>query len=429
VNLDSRTIMFITACMGPLMALVLLAMRSNYPTTVRGLGWWAQGAIWSFVGVLLIASRGAIPAFWSVLVGNGLMMLGMLQWLVGTRRFLGLPTHTSRWMQVLVFSLALLAWFLMVQPNFEARSVIVSATMCLFLLASARPLLRKGTYRFASRFLLVALVGSACTWVARPIGAYNGYLGGQLFAANTFNTLLNASQTATALLTLIGFVLLASERVREEFEKLASRDSLTGTLTRRAWNSVAQTEMERSHRHGRSLSLASMDLDYFKRINDSRGHLAGDQALVEFARLVGRHLRRHDQFGRMGGEEFVLLLPETSLQEAASVAERIRLAVQNAQGVAPFTVSIGLTTLVPEDLSVQTLLARADAALYRAKARGRNRVELDAGFANLAQFPGGLAPGSTTAPSPLQDAATDPAPAPLARPVKSALRHVSPRRG
>ncbi|APW42700.1 GGDEF domain-containing protein [Rhodoferax saidenbachensis] len=429
MNLDSRTIMIITACMGPLMAMVLLAMRSNYPTAIRGLGWWAQGACWAFVGVLLITGRGTLPPFWSVVVGNGLMMLGMVQWLLGTRRFLGVPTHTSRWMQVLVFSLVLLAWYLMVQPSYEARSLIVSATMCLFLLACARPLMRQSKYRFASRFLVLALLGNASTWVARTIGHFGGYMNGQLFADNTFNTLLNASQTAATLLTLIGFVLLASERVREEFEKLASRDSLTGILTRRAWNSVAQTEMERSQRHGRSLSLATMDLDYFKRINDSHGHLAGDQALLDFARLVGRHLRRHDQFGRMGGEEFVLLLPETSLQEAASVAERIRLSVQNAQSVAPFTVSMGLTTLVPEDLSVDMLLARADAALYRAKAKGRNRVELDAGLANLAQFPGGLAPGSTTAPSPLQDAATDSAPAPLVRPVKSALRHVSPRRG
>ncbi len=429
MHLDSRTIMFITACMGPLMALVLLAMRRNYPTAIRGLGWWAQGALWSFVGVLLIASRGSIPVFWSVLVGNGLMMLGMVQWLLGTQRFLGTSTDTGRWMQLLVFSIALLGWYLIVQPSFEARTLVVSATMAILLLVNARLLLRQSKYRFASHFLLLALVASAATWVARPIGAYGGYLEGNLFAANTYNTLLNASQTATTLLTLIGFVLLASERVREEFEKLAAHDSLTGALTRRAWSKAAQSELERCHRHGRVLSLISMDLDHFKRINDTQGHLAGDQALVDFTRLVGRHLRRHDQFGRMGGEEFVMLLPETPLQEAQTVAERVRLSVQNRVGTTPFTVSIGLTTLAADDATVQHLLARADAALYQAKAKGRNRIEVDTSLSCVVNFPGGLLPGSTSGHTPERAAATAPRPSLLVRPVKSALRHGSRQRG
>ncbi len=429
MHLDSRTIMVITACMGPLMAMVLLAMRKNYPTAIRGLGWWAQGAIWSFVGVILITLRDSIGAFWSVLIGNGLMMLGILQWYFGTARFLSTPIKASRWLQFLVCALVVLDWFLMIRPSFEGRATSVSVTMSVMLLANALLLLRRGNGRFASRFLVLALIASASSWIVRAIGAWGGYIGGGLFAATTFNTLLNASLTATTLLVLIGFVLLASERVRDEFEKLAAHDSLTGALTRRAWNTAALVEMERSLRHGRALSIVAMDLDHFKRINDTLGHLAGDQALIDFAKLVGRHLRRHDQFGRMGGEEFVLLLPETPFQEAQTVAERIRAAAQAYAGAAQFTVSMGLTTLVGEDLSIENLLARADAALYRAKAHGRNRVEVDAGLASLVTFPGGRAPGTTTAPSPAPDAAIDSPPAPLLRPVKSALRHVPPRRG
>jgi diguanylate cyclase (GGDEF)-like protein len=182
--------------------------------------------------------------------------------------------------------------------------------------------------------------------------------------------------TVCTLLTLIGFVLLASERVREEFERLATKDSLTGALMRRAWNAAAQLEMDRCRRHGRDLSLVAMDLDHFKSINDTYGHQAGDKALVDFVERANTHLRRQDQLGRLGGEEFVMLLPETSAEEARVVAERIRQSTESTRTEPSYTVSMGIATLAAGDMSVQSLLARADAALYRAKADGRNRVEL-----------------------------------------------------
>jgi diguanylate cyclase (GGDEF)-like protein len=120
-----------------------------------------------------------------------------------------------------------------------------------------------------------------------------------------------------------------------------------------------------------------MDLDGFKLINDSLGHAAGDQVLVQFVAAVGRHLRKQDQLGRMGGEEFVLLLPETTLEEATLVAERIRTATQAIQEPCAFTVSIGVAQLFQGEAALETLMERADAAMYRAKARGRNRVELE----------------------------------------------------
>ena len=170
-------------------------------------------------------------------------------------------------------------------------------------------------------------------------------------------------------------MLLASERVREEFERLATRDSLTGALMRRAWNAAAQLELDRHRRHQRELSLVAMDLDHFKRINDTYGHQAGDKALVDFVERVNTHLRSQDQMGRLGGEEFVLLLPETSADEAWVVAERIReSSAQSSDGVR-YTVSMGIATLREQDHTVQDLLARADEALYRAKGNGRNRIE------------------------------------------------------
>ena len=133
--------------------------------------------------------------------------------------------------------------------------------------------------------------------------------------------------------------------------------------------------MGRPSLSGSPLALLFIDIDDFKQINDAHGHAVGDQVLINFVAMVGQHLRGADQLGRMGGEEFVLLLPETSLEDALLVAERIRKAAQALEKPCPVTVSMGVAHLTPADVGIETLLERADAALYRAKARGRNQVE------------------------------------------------------
>ncbi len=139
-------------------------------------------------------------------------------------------------------------------------------------------------------------------------------------------------------------------------------------------NEAVAQELERSRRQGRDLSLLAMDLDHFKSINDTYGHQAGDRVLIEFVADVKTLLRRHDQLGRFGGEEFVVLLPETNPDTALAIAERIR--VMMATRKSGCTVSIGVTSRLNDSDTVDALLARADAAMYRAKSNGRNRVEL-----------------------------------------------------
>jgi len=178
------------------------------------------------------------------------------------------------------------------------------------------------------------------------------------------------------LLFAISLVLLATDRVRTEFEHMVTHDSLTNAFSRHHLVEVCQQELERCHRHGRVMSLLMIDLDNFKRINDSRGHQMGDAVLVQFVSVVNTLLRSADAIGRLGGEEFVVLLPETPVEVAHVVAERIRSRVGELSEPASFTVSIGVATSLPLGDSVDALLARADAAMYRAKEKGRNRVVL-----------------------------------------------------
>ena len=160
--------------------------------------------------------------------------------------------------------------------------------------------------------------------------------------------------------------------------ELATRDELTGLINRRAMLDLMALEHRRSLRSGRPLLLAQLDIDHFKPINDQHGHAAGDRALQAFAGTVRASLRDTDVLARWGGEEFVLMLTDSSADQARGLLERIRQAVQaleiaHSAGSLQLTVSIGLAQHLPGD-TVERTLERADQALYRAKALGRNRV-------------------------------------------------------
>jgi diguanylate cyclase (GGDEF)-like protein/PAS domain S-box-containing protein len=177
----------------------------------------------------------------------------------------------------------------------------------------------------------------------------------------------------------VGFADLSEQKQREErLRELASTDGLTGVLNRRRFLELAQAELERSRRYGHPLTLALLDADHFKQLNDRHGHIVGDDALRHICRVARGSLRRVDLLGRYGGEEFVILLPETDEPAAGHVLERVCRAIE-AEPVSalgrpvPLTVSIGCATSKAGE-SLDTLLHRADTALYDAKRGGRNRV-------------------------------------------------------
>jgi len=165
---------------------------------------------------------------------------------------------------------------------------------------------------------------------------------------------------------------LAEERVTA----MAITDGLTGILNRQEFGRLLEKEMARAARYASRLSLIMYDLDHFKRINDRFGHNAGDDVLKMVARLVGDSLRDADLHGRWGGEEFMVLLPETGLEAAGKVAEKLRrvIADHRFEGVGTVTASFGVVELAGRESS-RSLVQRVDEVLYRAKALGRNRVE------------------------------------------------------
>jgi diguanylate cyclase (GGDEF)-like protein len=164
----------------------------------------------------------------------------------------------------------------------------------------------------------------------------------------------------------------------QRIEELAELDELTGTLNRRCIMRVLDEEIARARTEGRCCSIALIDLDWFKRINDAHGHPTGDEVLRTFAITIFANIRPDDRFGRYGGEEFLLLLPDTAHEEAARMLDRLRMIVADLDWSAfspgmHVTISAGVAALRDND-SADTFLARADRGLYSAKAQGRNLV-------------------------------------------------------
>ena len=169
------------------------------------------------------------------------------------------------------------------------------------------------------------------------------------------------------------------KRLEEQLQQFADTDGLTDVVNRRRFMELAADEIKRAARFDHPLALAIMDLDHFKSINDTYGHVIGDHALIALTRICQENIRDIDVLARFGGDEFVVLFPETSPDKAQAIMERVRLVVTsqpidvNGKPVA-LTISVGVTGLVSAAMSLDALLDRADQALYQAKAAGRNRV-------------------------------------------------------
>ncbi|MBP2308836.1 diguanylate cyclase [Azospirillum melinis] len=178
----------------------------------------------------------------------------------------------------------------------------------------------------------------------------------------------------------INYVLMASDEFNRELTKLAHTDGLTGSLNRRRLFELGEVEFRRARRHGRDLTVLVLDIDRFKAVNDRAGHPFGDRVIQAVADCCAAQIRREDSVGRIGGEEFAILLPETGAEAGRLLAERLRSAIERqlaqlgAEGGVTVTCSIGGVSLTREHSEFSDLMAQSDSALYDAKHAGRNQV-------------------------------------------------------
>ncbi|MCX7711194.1 MAG: GGDEF domain-containing protein [Clostridia bacterium] len=186
-----------------------------------------------------------------------------------------------------------------------------------------------------------------------------------------FSTVIN-------ILLLFLIIIFVKRYVRDKLELMAIYDPLTKAFNRNYLKEFLENEIKRVERKSRDLSLILWDIDHFKKINDTYGHDVGDLTLLELTRIVKNSIRKYDVFARFGGEEFIIVLPETDIQAAEMLAERVRKDVEafKFKKIGHITISLGVTSFSIGD-SEETMTKRADIALYKAKNNGRNRVELE----------------------------------------------------
>jgi diguanylate cyclase (GGDEF)-like protein len=373
---DVRTMLIVMLMSNALMAAALWFafaghLRDGLANWTRSL--WAQALAW-----LLFALRGSIPDVLAAGLGNGMLALGWSLQFAAVLEFQ--QRRLTRWLPwappVVVF---LLFVALTGHPQLRlAAGSLLYALMCaaIAILVVHRP--PQAGFR-AYRLLFASYAMAGAVLLARGIGA--GLTPAEFTSPaspDPYQTLLYLVAYVLVIAGSLGFLLMQKERADEETRRLATTDPLTGVFNRRTFIELAERELARSRRDATSLSLMILDLDHFKQVNDTYGHLVGDDVLVAFTSLIRDRARRGDLVVRYGGEEFCVLLPATSLPAAVALAERIRAATAATALTAhpmKITVSVGVTAYAGgPGVTLETLLARADEALYRAKHEGRNRV-------------------------------------------------------
>jgi diguanylate cyclase (GGDEF)-like protein len=364
---------FITVILG---GLLLFSWRHDRSTAA--LAWWGAGYLVGGASFALLAARGAIPDVLSIELANALLLVGYGFLLAGTRAF------GRRETPVTVFLIAPLIWLIAMRvpaiaDDINLRVIVVSSLQCAFIALVTYELWRERAEPLTSRWPAIMLLYTHMTMLcARMIAATTTPVATQhdFFRSPTFGLIA----FGTVLYTIaFAFLLLSMTKERSEMRhKIAALvDSLTGLANRRSFMSDADALIATRSSRNEPLAVLLADLDHFKKINDVFGHAIGDQVLNMFAATLRHATVPGDLCGRLGGEEFAILLPGRREGEAIEVAERIRQAFAHSAAevgghAVAATVSIGIAASQIGDLA--GLLGRADRALYHAKESGRDRV-------------------------------------------------------
>ncbi|NML30090.1 GGDEF domain-containing protein [Paraburkholderia antibiotica] len=363
-------------------AMAMAVLGSLWRAAIPGVGYWIAANALAIVALLAFALQGQAPRWLSLVAANELLAVALLLVLEGCLRFLG---HRARpWLAYagLVAVLLGIVYWTFVAPNFNARVALVSAYHASLyaalgvLMLRGRPASRpRYSYYFLASAALLLCVGHTARGL---MYGFDLLVQTNLMQVSLPNTVFLALGVLALPFLSIGVVMLAHDRLAERLERLANVDDLTGALSRRAFLEIGGALLNASLRSNAPVAIAIVDIDSFKAVNDTHGHATGDQVLAHFAAFVAREVRVGDVFGRLGGEEFGVLCPATTAAEAVVLFERLRarLATGAPAGLPRglrYTFSVGVDQLRRGE-SLAQLMARADRALYAAKAAGRDRV-------------------------------------------------------
>ncbi|WP_255484938.1 GGDEF domain-containing protein [Acidovorax sp. JMULE5] len=385
LKVHSPTLLIIAALLTALVTTVLYAVWS-FNRNIPGLRLWMVSFLLGSVFSVSLLVRDWFPEVVAVAISQGSVSLAAYLCLMASRMYMGRRPF-SHWYAVVGIGALMVAsvYFTVVQPHLGMRFVFVGLGAGICFLLTARTMADGGVRRVPARYLFALVAGlhglflllRPALFKLAPVAPGGLPDAGLVTLVSQFVLL-----EAIVAVVLLGFgaLMLANEFITSELRHLAEMDPLTNVFNRRAFLTLLDKAISAAQRTGTAVPVLVMDLDHFKNINDTWGHRAGDDVLRHFVMLAHRCLRKEDVMGRLGGEEFAIFLPNASAAGALAVAERLRALVE-AQPVAtgpqsiPLTVSVGVTLCAHGD-AAGAALQRADEAMYLAKERGRNRVEV-----------------------------------------------------
>ncbi|HEY1808397.1 MAG TPA: GGDEF domain-containing protein [Acidobacteriaceae bacterium] len=337
----------------------------------------------ALAAILLFGLRPWVPSLISLVAPNFLLFVGGLYLYLAAADVLQQPRRLFPWPGLVVFlGLLPFLWFTYIRDNALGRLLVHAVVMGIIFLATAARLFREkdGAIRSSARacaWLLVISTALQVSWFLSDY--YNGaVLGVNFVHPDLVNVGFSYLSMILALATVIAVLWLALSVHRLDLSKMAQTDALTGLLNRRAFEEILRRELLRCDRSGGMMGLMLIDLDYFKQVNDSHGHFAGDDVLRRIATALREGTRPSDVLARYGGEEFVVLLRNAALEESRVAAERLRQTIAIMAGLpgsVNLTASIGVAVSEPRETTTDFML-RADEALYRSKREGRNQVSV-----------------------------------------------------
>jgi len=351
----------------------------------EGLSHWAAGLLINALGHMLILLRGQIPDLLSIVGGNLLLTCVLVVMIAAIYRFQGRP---QPWPLLAATPLLAMGCVVVFVDNYPARVVVMGLVIGLQAVwALVAALEHRHSTVGRGQWLLVAGLGTeALVLGGRAVLALSANEAAtSILQSSTLQTLTFMSTFAVVLVSSMGFVFMSRDRADESNRVMAALDPLTGVANRRSLIAALDRDVARAVRMREPIALMMVDIDHFKDVNDQYGHPAGDQVLCNVVQVLRQRVRAQDLVGRYGGEEFMVVLPDTGLAGAEQLARELCKAVEvsrcqveglEGQGIS-VTVSIGLFggRLESGD-SWDMLIAAADRALYQAKENGRNRVEV-----------------------------------------------------
>lgn len=400
-QLDTATLAFVTGLAGFLLAATMAGIRLAGMRNAALLYWGLAGLAFGLghqLGHLFLTLDLGVPKPVALTIANGLITLTHVLLLAGVRVYLGRSSLLAPLLALAGLLILAGVFWREMQEVLRVRVLVLSGFyLSLDFISSAQlwraptgdrrfQRLAGGVFAFNATFLAVRFVYASMT---------DGMTAS--FVNDPFQILFFVVSLVFVYVLTLALALLMFRGKEIELRRLVHRDPLTGLFNRRSLFEHAAREQARCERYGTPLSLVMLDIDGFKAVNDTFGHGAGDDVICETAARVACALRDVDAAFRLGGEEFLILLPSTDVDAAVGVAERLRYAVASrpvdaiGRGV---TASFGVTELRRGEEDWEAAMRRADVALYRAKAEGRNRV-----FVLSAPGPQGPRPGRDATPS------------------------------